>query len=164
MDPALVSRLTYVVLDEREPAAPLSVIGDDQGGQLLFLLTNWPRVDALGRVRHGTGRPVEIAVPVNRWQATMTERRLPEVLRERPPRIGDTFAMMLESRHPKYLLNPIGPVVDVTADARDAAKEAFYGAVAAPLDAEGAVVVAQVETTASLPEPEQWRAYLERSR
>jgi hypothetical protein len=94
----------------------------------------------------------------------LAERRVPEVLRDRPPRIGDAFAVMLERRDARHLVNPIGPVVDVTADARDAARAAFYGAVASPLDASVATDVAEAEevTTGSVSEPAEWRAHVTR--
>jgi hypothetical protein len=152
--PALVAALTYAVIDER----------DNPDGRLTFVLSAWPRTDDLGRVRHDRDRFVEVAVPAPDWQAMLAERRVPEVLRDRPPRIGDAFAVMLERRDARHLLNPIGPVADVTADARDAARAAFYGAVASPLHASVATDVAEPEenTTGSVPEPAEWRAHVMR--
>lgn len=152
--PALVSALTYAVIDER----------DQPDGQLSFVLSGWPRLDDLGRVRHQHDRLVEVAVSAGRWQAMIAERRIPEVLRDRPPRIGDAFAVMLERRNARQLLDPIGPVVDVTADARDAARAAFYGAVASPLDASVAPDVAEREEDriGPVPEPEEWRSHVMR--
>ena len=88
----------------------------------------------------------------------LTQRRIPEVLRDRPARIGDAFAVMLERRNARQLLHPIGPVVDVTADARDAARAAFYGAVASPLDPSAATAVAEPaeDRIEPVPEPEDW--------
>jgi hypothetical protein len=62
------------------------------------------------------------------------------------------------------LLDPIGPVVDVTADARDAARAAFYGALASPLDASVATDVAEPEEDQirPVPEPEEWRSHVMR--
>jgi hypothetical protein len=158
VDPALVSALTYVVIDER----------DQPGGRLSLVLASWPRLDELGRVRHQHDRLVEVAVPAGDWQAMLAEHRVPEVLRDRPPRIGDAFGVMLERRAARHLLDPIGPVVDVTADARDAARAAFYGAVASPLDASVAPDVQDKEEKEEgdriepVPEPEDWRAYVTR--
>ena len=104
--PAVVSALTYAVIDER----------DQPDGLLSFVLSGWPRLDDLGRVRHRHNRLVGVAVPSGDWQVMLAERRVPEVLRDRPPRIGDAFGMMLERRVARHLLDPIGPVVDVTAD------------------------------------------------
>jgi hypothetical protein len=151
--PAVVSALTYAVIDER----------DQPDGLLSFVLSGWPRLDDLGRVRHRHNRLVGVAVSSGDWQVMLAERRVPEVLRDRPPRIGDAFGMMLERRVARHLLDPIGPVVDVTADARDAARAAFYGAVASPLDASVATEVAEQEDRIGpVPEPEDWRAYVMR--
>jgi hypothetical protein len=152
--PAVVAALTYAVVDER----------DMPDGRLSLVLSAWPRTDDLGRVRHDRDRFVEVAVPARDWQAMLAERRVPEVLRDRPARIGDAFAVMLERRDARHLLDPIGPVADVTADARDAARAAFYGAVASPLDASVATDVAEPEEdgTGSVPEPDEWRAHVMR--
>jgi hypothetical protein len=134
-------------------------------GRLSFVLSAWPRTDDLGRVRHVRDRFV-VAVPAPDWQAMLAERRVPEVLRDRPPRIGDAFAVMLERRDARHLLDPIGPVVDVTADARDAARAAFYSAVASPLDVSVAADVAEPEEdrTGSVHEPDEWRAHVSPAR
>jgi hypothetical protein len=154
VEPAVVSALTYAVIDEL----------DQPGGRLSFALSSWPRMDDLGRVRHQHNRSVGVVVPAGEWQLMLAERRVPEVLRDRPPRIGDAFGMMLERRIARHLLDPTGPVVDVTADARDAARAAFYGAAASPLDASVAFDVAQPEEDriGPMPEPEDWRAYVVR--
>jgi hypothetical protein len=150
--PDLVSALTYAVIDER----------DQPNGRLSFVLSGWPRLDDLGRVRHQRDRLVEVAVPEGAWQAMLAERRIPEVLRDRPARIGDAFGVMLERRNARQLLHPIGPVVDITADARDAARAAFYGAVASPLDPSTAIAVAEEDRIEPVPEPEDWRAHVRR--
>jgi hypothetical protein len=152
VNPAVASALTYAVIDER----------DQPDGRLSVVLSGWPHLDDLGRVRHQHDRLVGVAVPVGDWQVMLAERRVPAVLRDRPPRIGDAFGVMLERRDRRHLLNPIGPVVDITADARDAARAAFYGAVASPLDASVATDVADPEEDriGPVPEPEEWRAYV----
>ena len=103
VNPAVVSALTYAVIDER----------DQPDGRLSVVLSGWPRLDDLGRVRHQHDRLVGVAVPVGDWQVMLAERRVPAVLRDRPPRIGDAFGVMLERRDTRHLLNPIGPVVDI---------------------------------------------------
>ncbi|HEX3199033.1 MAG TPA: hypothetical protein VHR39_15905 [Propionibacteriaceae bacterium] len=153
--PDVVSALTYAVIDER----------DQPKGQLSFVLSDWPRLDDLGRVRHRHDQLVEVVVPEDKWQAMLAKRRIPEVLRDRPPRIGDAFGVMLERRNARQLLHPIGPVVDVTADARDAARAAFYGAVASPLDPSVVPDVVdehEEERVGPVPEPEEWRAHVVR--
>lgn len=153
--PRLVAALTYAVIDERDASA----------GELLFVLSVWPRTDALGRVRHSLGRVVEVAVSTDAWQTLAGERRVPAELRDRPPQIGDAFAMMLASRAQRQLLKPIGPIVDITADARNAARASFYGAVAAPLDGSVAETAAHdQDRLAAVSEPEEWRSYLEQAR
>jgi hypothetical protein len=82
----VVSALTYAVIDER----------DQPKGQLSFVLCDWPSLDDLGRVRHRRDRLVEVAVPEDKWQEMQAKRRIPEVLRDRPPRIGDAFGVMLQ--------------------------------------------------------------------
>jgi hypothetical protein len=151
----VVSALTYAVIDER----------DQPKGQLSFVLCDWPSLDDLGRVRHRRDRLVEVAVPEDKWQEMLAKRRIPEVLRDRPPRIGDAFGVMLQRRNARQLLRPIGPVVDVTAGARDAARAAFYGAVASPLDPSalaGVVDEHEEERIGPVPEPEEWRAHVMR--
>jgi hypothetical protein len=120
--PETVRRLRYVVLDDV----------DDAEGDVVLVASEWPTVDALGRVRHAPGTAREQYVPVSRWTALLERRRVPEEVRTRPPRIGDTFAMRLGRGDD--VTRPKGPVVDVTADAREAARTAFYGAVALPVD------------------------------
>ncbi|TCO50360.1 hypothetical protein EV646_102434 [Kribbella antiqua] len=154
-DPDVVSALTYVVIDEQDAPPPR--------GALLFLLSGWPRLDELGRVRHADRRLVQVAVPSATWQELAHARRIPAVLQDRPPKIGDTFAMMLPARERKYLLDPIGPIADITADARKAAKAAFYGAVASSLDEALVESVGVTEQTDSLAEPAEWRAYVRES-
>jgi hypothetical protein len=107
---------------------------------------------------------IEVAVPEGDWQAMLAERRIPEVLRDRPARIGDAFGVMLERRNARQLLHPIGPVVDITADARDAARAAFYGAVASPLDPSTATALAEQDENRiePVPEPKDWRAHVMR--
>ncbi len=148
-------RLTYVMLDERET-----------DGELSFVLTPWPRVDDLGRVRHDPTDAIDVGVDPVTWKDLLKAKRLPEVLRERDPHIGDAFAMMLRRRTAASLLKPVGPIVDVTADARDAAKAAFYGAVASPLVDEVAEAVKEPEehTHDRLEAPDEWVAFARRKR
>ncbi|HEU0130319.1 MAG TPA: hypothetical protein VFQ85_04930 [Mycobacteriales bacterium] len=151
VSPDVLRALTYAVLDEREA-----------DGVLSFVLTPWPRLDALGRPRHDRDRAVDVPVAGRAWTDLMKRCRVPEVLRERPPRIGDAFALLLTRPSARGLLHPVGPVVDVTADARDAARAAFYGAVAAPLTEDVADVVAAPETghAERVAEPPEWTAHV----
>jgi hypothetical protein len=142
--PEVLRRLTYAVLDERD--------ADD----LSFVLTPWPHLDALGRVRHRRDDAVEVCVDAPAWAALLAERRIPEVLRERPQRIGDAFAVLLTSADQPDLLAPAGPVVDITADARDAARAAFYGAVASPLPDDAESAPHARHRVASVDLPDEW--------
>lgn len=145
--PETLRKVRYVVLDDV----------DDAEGDVVLVASEWPTVDPLGRVRHAPGAAREQYVPTARWMALLERRRVPEEVRTRPPRIGDTFAMRLGRTDD--VTKPKGPVVDITADAREAARAAFYGAVALPTDprhvedlrADEAAPLLVVET------PEEWR-------
>ena len=147
----VLRRLTYAVLDEH----------DDDG--LSFVLTAWPYLDALGRVRHRRETAIEVTVGADAWHALLTEHRLPSVLRERPSRIGDVFAVLLADPGQPDLLAPTGPVVDVTADARDAARAAFYGAAAAPLPPDAEPLPEGQRRVTPVPLPEEWGEEVGRS-
>ena len=144
--PEVVRTLRYVVVDDV----------DDAEGDVVVVDEPWPTVDVLGRVRHAAEGARETYVTVERWAGLLARRRLPEELRTRPPRIGDAFAMRLPRSGD--LKRVSGPVVDVTADAREAARAAFYGAVALPMDA---AVAEDLRTPDDAPRPvvampEEW--------
>lgn len=120
--PGVVRTLRYVVVDDV----------DDAEGDVVVVAEPWPTVDVLGRVRHDTAGTREQYVRVERWVSLLARRRVPEEVRTRPPRIGDAFAMRVTRG--LDVTRPVGPVVDVTADAREAARAAMYGAVALPMD------------------------------
>lgn len=129
------SGLTYVVVDEIE------------GGSVGLAASEWPRVDAEGRVRFGAP-PVLLGADRSSLERFLAEHRSPRELAERPLRIGDVFAVqarperLQEAEEAESRLEPVlapeewivPPVYDVTPDARDAAKASFYGAVAPMLD------------------------------
>ena len=56
VNPAVVSALTYAVIDER----------DQPDGRLSVVLSGWPHLDALGRVRHQHDRLVGLR---SQWAA-----------------------------------------------------------------------------------------------
>ena len=119
--PAAVFRgLTYVVVDDLD--------GEDDS--VVLTLSEWPRLDELGRVRHRLESSEEVDLPAKDFGkiARSAKGRV-----RRPPRVGDAFAMMLPARTVTGLAQPVGPPVDVTVDARAAARAAFYGAVSRPL-------------------------------
>ncbi|HEV2889297.1 MAG TPA: hypothetical protein VGX28_02895 [Frankiaceae bacterium] len=145
--PEVVRTLRYVVLDDV----------DDAEGDVVLVAGPWPTVDVLGRVRHAPEAAREQYVPVTKWMRLLERRRVPEPVRDRPPRIGDTFAMRLGRSGD--VARPVGPVVDVTADAREAARASFYGAVALPMDPALAARVRDPEAGPHLvvEMPEEWR-------
>jgi len=144
---AALRKLRYVVVDDV----------DDADGDVVVVSEAWPTVDVLGRVRHATATAREQTVPVSRWTSLLERRRIPEELRARAPRVGDAFAMRLPASDD--VTKPKGPVVDVTADAREAARTAFYGAVALPMDAATAEELRAPEDAPRLvvEAPEEWR-------
>lgn len=144
--PETLRTLRYVVLDDV----------DDVDGDVVLVAAAWPTVDVLGRVRHTPETAREQYVPVARWTALLAARRIPEELRTRPPRIGDAFAMRLGRSWD--VTKPKGPVADITADAREAARTAFYGAVAHPMDATVAADLRDPEEAPRLVValPEEW--------
>lgn len=145
--PEVVRTLRYVVLDDV----------DDAEGDVVLVAEPWPTVDALGRVRHASEEAREQYVAVTKWVRLLERRRIPEPVRTRAPRIGDAFAMRLPRSGD--VSRPVGPVVDVTADAREAARASFYGAVALPMDAALAERLRDREAGPHLVVdlPEEWR-------
>ena len=126
-----VGSLVYVVVEELlEDAVNL-------------LVSDWPGLDEEGRLQF-SGPPIEVVADRKQLAQFLAVHRLPAELRERPLRTGDTFAFrpasdlrpLLEESNerltPEQWITP--PVYDVSADARDVAKAAFYGAVTPTLD------------------------------
>jgi hypothetical protein len=136
-------KLSYVVVDEIvEDAARLSV-------------SSWPRVDEQGRLHfERTERARSVRADVRELRRFVSAhgaggRRPP------PLRMGTVFAVRIddtvlpepesddemreqaepEPRNPDAWMKP--PVYDISADARDKAKEAFYAAVAPTLKSPG---------------------------
>ena len=126
--------LSYVVVDEIvEPTCVLAVSG-------------WPRIDGKGRLRFRLDeRPHLVRVSRGDLARYLRRHRTSTRHRRREVRIGDVYAAVarterlpepesgreareLTGETPLDWLEP--PVYDVTADARDAAKVALYGAVA----------------------------------
>ena len=135
--------LSYVVVDEIvEDAARLSV-------------SSWPRVDEQGRLHfERTERARSVRVDVKELRRFVSAHGAGR-RRAAPLRMGTVFAVSVddsvlpepesdeemreqadpEPRHPGAWMKP--PVYDITADARDKAKEAFYAAVAPTLKSPG---------------------------
>lgn len=144
--PDALRKLRYVVVDDVDHAE----------GDVVVVSEPWPTVDMLGRVRHLSAEASEQYVAVAKWHALLTRRRIPAEVAQRPPRVGDAFAMRLPRSGD--VLKPKGPVVDVTADAREAARAAFYGAVALPMAPAHAEALRAPETTTPIvvDAPEEW--------
>jgi len=107
--------MSYILVDEIE------------GGMVGLAVSDWPRTDEEGRLRFDA-EPVAVVVDRLAFERFLDEHRQPS----RPLRIGDVFAARTRlaetSPDPEKWIEP--PVHDVTADAREAAKIAFYAAVA----------------------------------
>lgn len=128
---------SYVVVDE--------IVGEAVG----VSIHPWPLADHEGRLRfvdHGDGRFCGTnRSELHRWVVERRLAALPEApsvsedaLARRPVAIGDVFAATVLSdaatAAPGELLAQ--DLVDVTIDAREAAKLAFYSAVGRPLSAD----------------------------
>ena len=105
--------LSYIVVEEMD------------GGLAVLAVSDWPRTDERGRLRFDS-EPVQVAVQRDAFERFLDLHRQPS----RPLRTGDVFAARTgaPAPHPEGWIEP--PVHDVTADAREAAKIAFYAAVA----------------------------------
>jgi hypothetical protein len=123
-----VAELSYIAIDE---------IGD---GLVTLIVSQWPELDESGRLRFPEPEPVAVDVDRAAFEALLAEHRRPRDLADRALREGDAFAARTtgteeldggERRDPGRWIVP--PVYDVTADARDAAKAAFFGVVGTPL-------------------------------
>ncbi len=117
-----LAELSYITVDEVSQ------------GVVTLLISEWPDADERGRLRFRGAEPVAVDVDQARLAAYLAIARLPERVRDRPLREGDAFAARTTIRRrvpgPR---SPIsrwlkGPVFDVTADARDAAKAAYLTA------------------------------------
>ncbi|MDQ3379563.1 MAG: hypothetical protein M3546_04475 [Actinomycetota bacterium] len=147
--PRTIADFHYVVVDE--------IVGSSVG----LALSAWPQLDGQGRLLFGTTDAYLVGSPRGELETFLSEHRLPEDLRERPLRIGDVFAVrvrpealaeIVDELDEQQRLEPFfapgswiePPVYDVTADAREAAKVAFYAAVTPTLDAEEAEPLAEL--------------------
>jgi hypothetical protein len=120
-----LAALAYVVVEEIE--------SDFVG----LTVSPWPTLDDRGRLRFDLEPSREIGARRRELQAFLGKNRTPKKLARRPLRIGDVFACAIRGPlQDGALLAPeawmVGPVTDVSAHAREAAKIAFFSA-AAPL-------------------------------
>jgi hypothetical protein len=132
----------YVVIDEIEDGAVGLAVSD------------WPYVDAHGRIRF-PGGAVLLGAYGSALARFLARHRRPQEIAARELRAGDVFAVrprwdvlervgggVEQHRRLEPLLDPSEwiepPVYDVTADAREAAKTSFYASVTPTLDPERA--------------------------
>jgi hypothetical protein len=153
-------------LGRRPRAAELAylVVDDIFGDGVSLVLSDWPELDGRGRLRFADP-PLSLGADRDRFERYLAEHRRPHAHADRPLRIGDVFGVRVNSetlaqvadklaaeRRLEPLLAPESwirpPVYDVTADARDAAKGAFYAAVAPTLTSEQAAHLRDAEPRA----------------
>jgi hypothetical protein len=143
IEPEVLRRSSYLVVDEL------------QEGVAVLVVSPWPVVDERGRMRFGgeEGR-VRVAVGAGALEALLAERRVPVVdgalapevatqLRVRPVEVGDVFAArpaFLPGEDGADVGDPAGwlpgPVLDITATAREATKAQASAALAGVLTQE----------------------------
>jgi hypothetical protein len=142
-------------LDKLDPGRFFYLVIDEiVGASLGLVLSDWPGVDEQGRLCFG-GAPRMLGADREALQSFVSEHRLPAALAQRPLRIGDAFAVRVirdalaevsDELAAQTRLEPLllpsqwiePPVYDVSADAREAAKAAFYAAVTPTLTPEEA--------------------------
>jgi hypothetical protein len=125
-----VTGLTYIVVEE--------IVGDVVG----LSLSDWPGADPQGRLRFRVREdPIHVAVGMKTLCTFLRQHRLSvrpveegRSSRGRPLAIGTAFAAELRGDDAVEWTPPLdrwipGPVYDITADAREVAKLAFYAAV-----------------------------------
>ncbi|HEX2028095.1 MAG TPA: hypothetical protein VHF25_08865 [Nitriliruptorales bacterium] len=120
-------------IDPPEPSAWYLVVDNLDGDVAVLVAAPWPTLDVHGRLRFGPSqRRTTLTRPRGELQRDVVTGRRAAKQRaaSRPLRIGDTF--YLEA--PDSVDGPWPVLVDVTGEARDAAKVAFYGAVTPRLD------------------------------
>src|SRR5687768_14115779 len=145
-DPATLS---YLVVDE--------IVGDT----VTIAVSGWPGSDELGRVRFDA---IAADAPIGHLLVHRKElhERLYEGWLRRAPRVGDAFAAVLGdavaarlAEAGEVILDSAvrladalpGPVADLSAEARNVAKLAFYAAVAGVQPHEQATALGQVPKT-----------------
>ena len=143
------------------------VVDDILENSVSLVLAHWPEIDREGRL-HFPGLPLSLGTDRGTLERYLARYRRPREHRDRPLRIGDVFALRLqagaldqvaneleEQRRLEPFLDPerwiVPPVYDVTADARDEAKVAFYSAVTPALTAEQAHLLRDLQPADAAP-------------
>lgn len=122
------------------------VVDDLMDGVAVLAYSSWPRLDRVGRLSFADedlGSESTFHIDAEDLQSTLNEKReaavavgMDPALTDRPVRIGDAFLIRnLAAGDPRAW----ELVVDVTPQARTAAKTALYGAVAPRVSEEEAV-------------------------
>lgn len=128
-DIASVADLSYIAVDEVSE------------GIATLLVSDWPELDERGRLRFPESEPAAVDVSQAALEALLAANRRPHDLAARPLREGDALAARTRLRRRPAARGRssvswiVPPVFDITADARDAAKVAFFSAIGAPLSA-----------------------------
>jgi hypothetical protein len=122
-----LASLAYVVIDELES----SLVG--------LTVSPWPTLDPKGRLHFDLERSREVGATIAALKAFLAKHRTPRKVARRPLRMGDAFACRVkEPLDDGELLEPerwmVPPVTDVSAQAREASKLAYFSAVAPLLD------------------------------
>jgi hypothetical protein len=144
----------YVVVDEIDSTLAI------------LLVTGWPSIDRRGRP-HFRDRTIAVATAREALERLLRGRE-PRHLHERDLRIGDVFAMNFRAGAPFLAATPTEveakvepvdlnlwvepPVIDVTPDAREMAKVAFFAAVT-PTISKPAAVQLELEIHRAREEP-----------
>ncbi|MDQ3379565.1 MAG: hypothetical protein M3546_04485 [Actinomycetota bacterium] len=155
------------------------VVDDIFERSVSLVLSEWPVIDGKGRLRFPE-RPFTLGANRQSLEEYLARHRRPRANRDRPLRIGDVFAVrprrgalerfeeeLEEQRRLDPFLSPEAwiepPIFDITADARDEAKVAFYAAVTPTMGEEEAQTLrnAQDESGLRAPrlkDPRRWLA------
>jgi len=125
-----VSSLAYVVVDEIE------------SGLAGLTVTPWPTLDRWGRLHFDLAHSRLVGVRASLLLTFLGKHRTPRRVARRPLRMGDVFAVRIREPLPPEgeLGEPaswmVPPITDLSSDAREAAKLAFFSAVAPTLNPE----------------------------
>jgi hypothetical protein len=135
------------------PGAPLTeylVVDELEEDVAVLVVEPWPELDTLGRLNFvGSELRTDVEVDVTEFEALLRNRAPLNQLTEeqraafiaRPLRVGDVFCAVIDRGlldagpdQPSRWLQ--GPVIDVSAEARQAAKAQYFAAVGPVLDSD----------------------------
>ncbi len=122
-----IASLAYVVIDELES----NMVG--------LTVAPWPTLDTRGRLHFDLERSRSVGAKVRDLETVLAKWRTPRSVADRELRMGDVFACQVREPLPDgELLDPksrmVPPITDISAQAREAAKLAYFSAVAPLLD------------------------------